>query len=140
LFSDLSVELSDLDREYVELLEAYHEQTELAIETMREMNKSYYSYGSTDELMANGVIVKEGGFIGIGKKATLKDNFNEEYFTEIDRTVTSSIDVTGKKIKFITDHPSSSYEIVSTGEQHKINIKDPQSFWKVSKYLVIVVD
>jgi hypothetical protein len=136
----LRVELADLDREYVELLEAYQEQTELAIETMQELNSAYYAYGSTSELLANEVIVKEGGFIGIGKKATLKSDFNDEYFTPIDMMKTKSIEVIGKKVKFITDHPSSSYELISNGDNHQIKIKDPKSFWKVSKYLVVVVD
>ncbi|MCG8577592.1 MAG: hypothetical protein MI810_22115 [Flavobacteriales bacterium] len=136
----LGVELADLDREYVELLEAYQEQTELAIETMQELNSAYYAYGSTSELLANEVIVKEGGFIGIGKKATLKSDFNDEYFTPIDMMKTKSIEVIGKKVKFITDHPSSSYELISNGDNHQIKIKDPKSFWKVSKYLVVVVD
>jgi hypothetical protein len=136
----LRVELADLDREYVELLEAYQEQTEITTETLRELNKGYYAYGTSAELIANGVIVKEGGFIGIGKKDALKDDFNDEYFTEIDITKTNMVEVTGKKVKFITDHPSTAYDLVSTGQNHKIKIHDHKSFWKVSKYLVIVVD
>lgn len=136
----LRVELADLDREYVELLEAYQEQTEITAETLQELNKAQYAYGSADELEAAGVIVREGGFIGIGKKTLLKDDFNDEYFTEVDITKTNSLQVTGKKIKFITDHSSSSYELISQGENHTIKIIDHKSFWKVSKYLVIVVE
>lgn len=136
----LRVELSDLDQEYIELLEAYQEQTALAAETLRELNKAYYAYGSTQELLANEVIIKEGGFIGIGKKTHLKGDFNEDYFTEIDQSKTKTIEVVGEKVKFITDHPSSSYEVKSNGKNHKIIIKDQKSFWKVSKYLVVVVD
>ncbi|MBN4072588.1 hypothetical protein JYT74_00980 [Crocinitomix catalasitica] len=136
----LRVELQDLDQEFVELLGAYQEQTELAIETIQELNSAYYAYGSKDELISNEVIIKEGGFIGIGKKIHLKGNFNDEYFTKIDMMKEKTIEVVGKKVKFITDHPSSSYEVVSNGDNHKIKIKDPKSFWKVSKYLVVVVD
>lgn len=136
----LRVELADLDREYVELLEAYQEQTEITAETLQELNKAFYAYGSSKELEENGVIVKEGGFIGIGKKTELRDNFNEDYFTPIDITKTKSVQVTGEKIKFITDHPSSSFDLVSNGNNHTIKINDAKSFWKVSKYLVIVVD
>jgi len=50
------------------------------------------------------------------------------------------IEVVGKKVKFITDHPSSAYNITSNGQNHTIKIMDPKSFWKVSKYLVVVVD
>lgn len=137
----LRVELSDLDKEYVELLEAYQEQSQIAAETIRELNTVYYAYGTEDELIENGVIVKEGGFIGLGKKTALKGDMNDAYFTKVDLSQKKQIDVMGgTKIKFITDHPSSSYEIVTTGQKHSIKIIDPQTFWKVSKYLVVVVE
>ena len=136
----LRTELADLDREYVELLEAYEEQTQITVETLKELNEAFYAYGTEDELVQNGVIVKEGGFIGMNKRAFLKSDFNDEYFTQIDMTRDKSIEITGKKIRFITDHPSTSYDLVSNGQTHRINIKDEKSFWKVSKYLVVVVE
>lgn len=136
----LRLELADLDREYVELLEAYQEQSQITFETLKELNKVFYAYGTEDELVANGVIVKEGGFIGMNKKIGLRDDFNDSYFTQIDLSKDKIIQVTGKKIRFITDHPSTSYNIVSLGQSHKIVINDPNSFWKVSRYLVIVVE
>lgn len=136
----LRVELADLDREYVELLEEYQEQTQLTAETIKELNKGFYAYGSVEELEANGVIVREGGFIGMGKKTNLKDDFNEDYFTQIDITRTKSLNVTGKKVTFVTDHPSSAFDMKTTGQNHVIKINDAKSFWKVSKYLVIIVE
>ena len=136
----LRVELADLDREYVELLEAYEEQTELALETLKELNEAYYAYGTEEELVQNGVIVKEGGFVGFNKKTSLRTDFNDAYFTQIDMEKNKSLEVVGKKIRFITDHPSTAYTIVTTGQTNRINIQDPQSFWKVSKYLVVVVE
>ncbi len=137
----LRAELEDLDREYVELLEAYEEQSTLAFELMKEANRVFYAYGTEDELESAGVIVKEGGFIGIGKKPALKGDFNDDYFTEIDKTKNKSIAIDGgEKIKLITDHPSSSYTIESNGAKHTLKITDPNDFWKVSKYLVVVVD
>lgn len=136
----LRVELSDLDREYVELLEAYQEQSEITAETLIKLNQAYYAYGTSEELESNGVVVKEGGFIGMGKRTELKSDFNDDYFTQIDITKTDKIEVTGKKVSFITDHPSTAYEIISNGNKHTINISDHKTFWKVSKYLVVVVD
>lgn len=136
----LRVELSDLDKEYVELLEAYQEQSQIAAETIRELNTVYYAYGSEEELIENGVIIKEGGFIGIGKKTSIKGDFNDDYFTKIDLTKQKSIEVLGQKLRFITDHPSSAYTITTSGEKNTIQINDPNAFWKVSKYLVVVVD
>lgn len=136
----LRTELAELDKEYVELLEAYQEQSQIAAETIQELNTVYYAYGSEEELINNGVIVKEGGFIGMGKKTSIKGDLNDDYFTKIDLTKEDKIDVVGKKVKFITDHPSSSYSIQTNGQNHSIKINDPKSFWKVSKYLVVVVD
>jgi DNA repair exonuclease SbcCD ATPase subunit len=136
----LRLELGDLDREYVELLEAYQEQSTLTAETLRELNKAFYSYGTEEELVANGVIVKQSGFIGINKQISLKNDFNDDYFTQIDMTQEKMIQVTGKKFRFVTDHPSTAYRVESAGQNHKIIIEDPKSFWKVSNYLVVVVD
>lgn len=136
----LRSELEDLDREYVELLEAYEAQSTMTLELMKDANKVFYAYGTEDELIANGVIVKEGGFIGIGKKTNLKGDFNDDYFTEADLTKTKSIAVEGgKKVKLITDHASTSYSLDSNGKMHTINITDEKAFWKVSKYLVVLV-
>jgi DNA repair exonuclease SbcCD ATPase subunit len=134
----LRVELSDLDKEYVELLEAYQEQSQIAAETIQELNKVFYAYGSEQELIDNSVIVKEGRFLM--RTTQLKGDLNDDYFTQVDLSKKDKIEVVGKKVKFITDHPSSSYEVISEGQNHTIQIKDPKTFWKVSKYLVVVVD
>ncbi|MFT5823202.1 MAG: chromosome segregation ATPase [Crocinitomix sp.] len=134
----LRVELADLDTEYVELLEAYQEQSQIAAETIQELNTVYYAYGSEKELIENGVIVKEGRFLM--RTAQLRGDLNDEYFTQVDLSKKDKIEIVGKKVKFITDHPSSSYEVISEGQNHTIQINDPKTFWKVSKYLVVVVD
>jgi len=51
----------------------------------------------------------------------------------------TEIAIVGNKIKLATDHPSSSYTIEGEGDSKKIVINDPTAFWKVSKYLVVVV-
>jgi hypothetical protein len=136
--ASLQDELANLDAEYVKLFDAYQEQTLLNYETLKELNKSYYVVGSLKELKANNVIIQEGGFIGIGENTLLKDNFNEKYFTEIDRRKTKTIKVIAKKIEFITDHPSSSYTIEDKGSIKIIQINNPDAFWKISRYLVII--
>ena len=140
MIASLQSELADLDREYSKLFDAYMEQSELALETMKELNQVFYVYGSLKELKENNVVVQEGGFIGIGKKTSIKDGFNEDYFTAIDKNKNKSITIVGKKIRIVSDHPSSSYSIEEKGGTKVISIKDPGTFWKISKYLVVVVD
>jgi hypothetical protein len=134
-------ELSDLGVAFDELLSAYEENITVIFEKNQTieaqedlLNTAYYTFGSTKELKDNGVITKEGGFIGIGKTKKLKSDFNKEYFTEINIEETKEITLGVSKAKLITSHPTGSYEIV---EGEKIVIKNPKEFWSVSKYLVI---
>lgn len=127
--------LADVDMEYAELFDEYQEQVELALDVMKEMNTVHYAYGTLDELEENGVIVREGGFIGIGKKTTIADDINEDYFEHLDKTKTKQITIVGKKPEIITDHPVSSYE----WDDNKLIITKPDDFWRISNYLVVTV-
>lgn len=127
--------LADLDIEYAELFDQYQEQVELALDVMKELNTVHYAYGTLDELIENKVLVKEGGFIGIGKKTNIAEDLNQDYFKHLDKTKTKEIKIIGKKPQIITDHPASSYE----WKGNKLIIKDPNSFWRISNYLVVTV-
>ncbi len=136
----LKGELSDLGVAFDELLSAYEDNIVVLadkneiIETQEnELNTAYYTFGSVKELKNNGVISKEGGFIGIGKTKKLKDDFNKDYFTKVDITKATTITLGVSKAKLVTTHPEGTYEL--TGE--KLVIADPKKFWSVSKYLVI---
>ena len=136
----LQDELSSLDKAYSKLFDAYQEKAELVEELTDELNTVYYSYGTEDELVKNQVIERKNGFIGIGKKIKLMDNFNEKYFAKVDMREEKEIFVEGSDLKFITDHPSSSYKLVPIGKNTKIKIVNANEFWKVSNYLVVVVE
>lgn len=138
--SMLQTELNNLDREYAALFDAYQEQA-LTIDIMTdEMNTVHYAYGTEKELIENGVIEKKNGFMGIGRKTELKDHINDDYFTSIDATKKKSILIEGKDIRIITYHPKSSYLVAEDGARTRIQIKDGSEFWKISKYLVVIVD
>lgn len=136
----LQNELDNLDKEYSALFDAYQEQA-IELDIMEhKLNRVHYAYGTDKELMDNGVIEKKNGFLGIGKKMTLKEDFNDDYFTEIDATKKKQILIQGNDIRFITYHPKSSYTLEEQGSATRINITDASEFWKISKYLVVVVD
>jgi hypothetical protein len=120
--NDLQAELGSLDKAYSKLFDVYQEKAELVSELTEELNTVYYSYGTEDELAKNQVIERKNGFIGIGKKIKLLDNFNEKYFAKIDLTEEKEIFVEGSNLKFITDHPSASYSLVPVGKNTKIKI------------------
>ena len=118
------------------------EVTEKKLEnTIDAMNEVYFAYGTYKELKEMNVLTKEGGFLGIGKNKELKDNFNQDYFSKIDKRKQKSFLLYSKKAKLITTHPSDSYEIMGKdGNSDSLVIKDVDTFWNASKYLVIVVD
>lgn len=136
----LQGELDQLDKEYTRLFDAYQVQS-LTLDKMREeMNRVHYVYGSEKELTSNKVIEKKNGFIGIGKKTMLRDDFNEQYFTAINAARTKELKIQGSDLRFITDHPVKSYSLESDGKFTKLKIHDPSEFWKISKFLVVVVE
>ncbi|MDG1332427.1 MAG: hypothetical protein P8P74_08855 [Crocinitomicaceae bacterium] len=136
----LQSELNQLDSEYSKLFDAYQEKAIQVDRLTSEMNTVYYAYGTAKELSVNGVIEKKNGFIGIGKKIKLKEEINDDYFTEINASKKTSIGIDGDHPHFVTVHPTGSYEITSSNGRSKLTITDVSEFWKISKYLVVVVE
>lgn len=109
-----------------------------------ELNKAYVVSGTYKDLKEKGVLVKEGGVLGLGKKESLQENFKDDHlFTQVDITKTKTIPVNSKSAKLVTEHPASSYKMVKD-ESNKIiayiEIEDPATFWKLSKYAVVEVN
>ena len=136
----LQSEMDQMDQEYSKLFDAYQAINLQIDNIMDEANTVYYSYGTTKELISNKVLEQKNGFIGIGKTVSLKHDFNEKYFSKIDLTRDKSIFIEGSTPRLITDHPTGSYSIVPDGKNSKIVINSPREFWKISRYLVVVVD
>jgi hypothetical protein len=109
-----------------------------------EINKAYVVSGTYKDLKEKGLLDKEGGILGLGGKEELQENaLKDDLFTQVDITETRTIPVNSKNVKLVTDHPASSYELVrdeSSDMVSYIEIKDPTSFWKISKYAVVEVN
>src|SRR5690554_3017052 len=133
--ASLQRSLADLDMEYSELFDDYQEQVELTLDVIKELNTVYYAYGTLDELTENNVLVREGGFIGIGRKTNIAEDLNKEYFQKMDKSKVKEITIVGKKPDLITDHPVNSYE----WNDNKLIILDADAFWQISNYLVVTV-
>ncbi len=101
-------------------------------EQEKELNKAFYVFGTKKELQQQ-KILNDG--------AVLRNNdFNKDYFTEIDMRVTKVIKLYSKKATMLTNHPADSYSLdKDTQGQYTLRITNPQNFWSTSKYLVIMV-
>lgn len=138
----LKTNLKDLKISYELLSMENTEKAELITLQETELSKAYYCFGTIKELKEKGVIDQQGGFIGIGRSEKLSETLNQEYFTRIDYTKTTKFDIVSKKSRLVTSHPKGSYEwkLNSNGQIEQLVITQPERFWSVSKYLVVVVD
>lgn len=113
---------------------------EIIARKVDELNKGYFATGTYRELLKNGLVLKEGGILGIGKNKAIKNNFNEAYFTQINISEEKSIPLNAKKVNLISAHPANSYRLVEeNGLITKLEIEAPEEFWKISHYAVIEV-
>lgn len=121
------------------LIDMYRDKSQLADLQRSELNTAWYAVGTARELRDNGVLAKEGGIAGIGGVNKLNTaDLAKGYFTRLDITSASSIPVAAKKAKLATTHPEGSYRFEEGAA--KLVITDPNAFWSISKYLVVVVE
>lgn len=140
--ASLKEQLTSTNASLASMIQMYQDKDQLATTQRAELNKAYYCVGTSKELKENGVVTKEGGFVGIGKSTKLNTQaLNMEYFKQVDVTQMLEVPVNAKKANLITSHPAGSYKMDAVeGKTEKLMITDPNAFWSVSKYLVIQAD
>jgi hypothetical protein len=108
---------------------------------VNKLHEAFLVSGTFRDLKEKGLLSKEGGFIGIGRKEALLEDFSDTLFQKIDITKTTTIPVNSRNVKLVTEHPSRSYELIRENEKQiaYIAIKDPEEFWKISKYAVVEI-
>jgi uncharacterized phage infection (PIP) family protein YhgE len=105
------------------------------------LNSAFYLFGTEKELKEMQVLNKKGGFIGIGGSKKINEDFNKEYFTEIDIRKTTKFEFAkAKKIRIVTPHPTSSYKLYGAKPVDSLVIENHDDFWGVSKYLLIIIN
>jgi len=104
-----------------------------------ELNRAYYAVGTFKELKENGVVEKDGTVIGLGGTKQLKDDFNKDYFVQVDMQTTSVIPLNASEVNVITAHPSDSY-VIEGDDTKVVKILKPNDFWSVTKYMVVMID
>lgn len=98
----------------------------------KQLNTAWYVFGTKKELKEQRILMS-GDVLKSG-------NFNKDYFTKIDIRVDKVIKLYSKSAKLLTSHPAGSYALEKdTQGMYSLRITDPNTFWSVSKYLVVVV-
>jgi hypothetical protein len=136
----LNVQLKTAEEKNVSQEQVIHEKTKAIEEQTITINTAWYAFGTAKELVSNKVVEKEGGVLGVGRTLKLKEDFNRDFFTQVDIRDLKSIPLYVKKAVLVTTHPAGSYHFTGEGEIESLDIDNPQEFWKTSKYLVIAIE
>ena len=137
---ELSADIIFLNQRIFEADSENQRKTETIQSQTVQLNRAYYAFGSNKELRDNGVIERTGGLLGIGRTALIKEDFNREYFTEIDIRDVDFIPLMVKKAEIISVHPAGSFHISGNKTADTLYIDNSSEFWKASKYLVVLTN
>lgn len=142
--AESKIVIEGLHRNVSELTAANSEKDQTIAAQIAEANKAYFVVGDYDELKAAGIVAKQGGFIGIGRRQTLVADMPLDQFVQIDLTKTTTITINMRNAVVLSNHPDASYELVNDEEDHKrvayLRILNPAQFWQRTKYLVVSTD
>lgn len=96
------------------------------------LNTAWFVYGTKSELKEQKIL--QGGDV------LKSDDFNKDYFTQIDIRKDTEIKLYAKSAKLLTTHPEGSYVLAKDSKgQYVLRITNPTDFWSVSRYLVVQV-
>jgi hypothetical protein len=132
-------ELSSTNQSMATLIQMYQDKSQQADAQLEALNTAYYAVGTVRELRANGILSREGGVAGLGGVNKLSaGKLPNSYFRKVDIWSMQEIPVVAKKASLVTPHPEGTYRFEDGAE--KLIISDPEKFWSISKYLVVVVE
>ena len=124
--------IEQLNTNVTELTTQNEEKAKVVAEQDKQINTAWFVFGTKSELKEQNIL---------NKKEVLKEgSFNKNYFTEIDIRTQKEIKLYSKSAKLLTSHPSGSYTLAKDAKgQYVLKINNPNTFWSVSRYLVIQV-
>ena len=138
-----NIRIQQLDTEVANLtndknaLTAKNAANELVIANQdKAMHAAWYVIAKKKSLKEQNVLTNTGLF----KKGDVMEsaNVNKDGFTEIDIRTVVEIPVGAKKATVLSAHPEGSYELVADAEGMQVlKVLDPQTFWSVTRYLVV---
>ena len=124
--------IAGLSNDVASLTEENKQKTEKVQQQDKELNSAWFVFGTKNELkeqkiLTNGDVLKSG-------------DFNKNYFTKIDIRYDKDIKFYSKSAQLLSSHPAGTYQLTKDNQgQYELHITDPQKFWSVSKYLVVLV-
>ena len=93
------------------------------------MNTVYYVGATKKALKANGILTS---------KYILRQEVPADAFTKADKRELTEIVFDAKKAIVLSAHPTEAYTISPRDGQLVLQITNPELFWSVTKYLVVI--
>ncbi|MBL8997660.1 MAG: hypothetical protein KJZ74_15220 [Gemmatimonadales bacterium] len=107
-----------------------------------EQNTVYWVAGKKDELLRRGIIEQRGGMLGIGKTQVLARTLDASEFTAIDRTAVLELALpdAAKSYKMVSTNDVAGLDSPPADGKFKgvVKIASPETFWRTSKFLVLI--
>ena len=129
--AELDETINNLNSNVSDLTSETEEKRQTISSQDQQLNTAWFVFGTKKELKEQRIVD--------GDKV-LQSSFNNNYFTKIDIRVTKDIKLYSKSVKLLTSHPAGTYTLQrDVNQQFELRITNPQAFWSVSKYLVILV-
>ena len=106
---------------------------EASVKLENELNTCYYIIATKSELKSYNII--ETGFLR--KTKLTKSDFDKGDFVISDKRILNTLPLNASKIKILTNHPETSYELIEENGLKTIKITNPEQFWNQTNYLVV---
>jgi len=129
---ELSETVSNLSRDVQELRVQSNAQQQTINKQEKEISTVYYCFGTSNELKKQKILVN----------GQLGTNFNRGYFIKVNNyKKLPIIQLFAKKGTLISKHPAGSYDFIKDANNKvELRILDPDNFWSLTKYLVVLVN
>lgn len=134
--ANLQSHVERLNDDVTSLTKTNNEQEENLKEAANEITNlsvAYIIMGTKKQLSAAGVL--KGNFLA--KKKVDLSSVDNSMFTKVDTRQCESIDIPGKNVTLMTQHPQASYAIQENGNASVLEIINSSQFWSTSHYLII---
>lgn len=132
LLAKKDLDIAQLDSTVTELAVINADKERTILQQESEANAVWYAIGTKRELKNEGIL--KGGDVLLGKDA------NFDYFTKADKRELSVVNTHSRSAKLLTSHPEDSYTLLrDENKQYILRITNPDRFWCLSRYLVILV-
>ena len=132
LITEQGEQIDNLNTHVNTLTQENREQAETVASQDKDLHTAWFVFGTKAELKEQ-KILQSGDVLKT-------DDFNKNYFTQIDTRVMKEIKLYSKSAELLTTHPAGTYTLAKDGKgEYVLRITDTVKFWSVSKYLVIRV-